>query len=69
MTSLIKLEWFLIGIGMGITLGEQDLVIFLFGMILLMVGFGLEFYNEEQRHKQIKEDIMKRIKSKSKRFK
>jgi hypothetical protein len=69
MTSLIKLEWFLIGIGMGITLGEQDLVIFLFGMILLMVGFGLELYNEEQRHKQIQEDFNKQYKTKSKRFK
>jgi hypothetical protein len=69
MTSLIKLEWLFIGLGMGITLGEEDLVIFLFGMGLLISGFGLEFYNENQRHKQIQEDFNKQYKTKSKRFK
>ena len=57
MTSLIKLEWLLIGLGMGITLGEEDLVIFLFGMALLIIGFALEFYNENQRHKEMFKEL------------
>ena len=53
MTSLLKLEWLLIGVGIGISLGEEDLFIFLFGMSILMIGFGLEFYNEHKRHKEM----------------
>jgi len=55
--SLIKLEWLLIGLGIGITLGESDLFIFLFGMSILIIGFGLEFYNEHQRHKEMFKEL------------
>ena len=60
MTSLLKIEWLLIGLGIGIALGEQDLFIFLFGMSILIAGFGLEFYNEHERHKEMYKDFDKK---------
>lgn len=62
--ELLKLEWFLIGIGIGITLGEKDLFIFLFGMSILIAGFGLSFYNENERYKKIYEDLDNQHKTK-----
>ena len=50
-TSLNSLAWLLIGLGIGITLGEKETFIILIGICLLVIGFILNFIDEKGRRK------------------
>jgi general stress protein CsbA len=48
-TSLNSLAWLLIGLGIGITLGEKESYIILIGICSLVIGFILNFINERKK--------------------
>jgi hypothetical protein len=50
-TSLNSLSWLLIGLGIGITLGEKETYIILVGICSLVTGFVFHFIDERGRRK------------------
>jgi hypothetical protein len=47
--SLENLGWLLIGAGIGVTLGEENIYIIIFGMIILLTGFAINYQEDKKR--------------------
>jgi len=64
MHSRNNLAWLLIGMGIGLCLGERDTYILIFVIVMLIVGFLINYYNEKEEWKQIILENEKPIKKK-----
>ena len=47
--SMQRLSFLLIGVGLGVTIGEENKFIILFGIFILSSGFILNVLNERDR--------------------
>ena len=57
--SFENLSWLLIGTGIGVTLGESNIFIICFGIIILSLGFILNYQEDKKRRAMWKYDSKK----------
>jgi len=50
--GLNSLSWLLIGMGLGLAVGEKELYIFISGIVLICTGFVIHLISEKERRKE-----------------